>query len=311
MSEQAQIASTAARPAAPTRASRPGTARALLRAMRPKQWAKNVLVLAAPGAAGVLTEGPTLAKCAIAFVSFCLVSSATYLINDIGDVEADRRHPTKRNRPLAAGLISERLAWIAAGVLFVAGFGLAALVRFEFVGIVALYVAITLSYTAWLKHEPILDIAVVAAGFIVRAVAGGVAVDVPISRWFLIVTSFGALFIVAGKRHAEHLDLGPDPETRATLAEYSSAYLRYVYSVTSGVCMLGYCLWAFEQSDGAPGPWFELSIVPFVLFILRYALLIEEGHGEAPEDLVLGDRTLQVFGALWVIVYGIGVSLAH
>ena len=321
MPEQFQIASPPRAPAAADRAAdptaevpappRPSAPRVFLRALRPKQWAKNILVLAAPGAAGVLTEGSTPARIALAFVAFCLVSSATYLVNDIGDVEADRRHPTKRNRPIAAGLISVRSGWIAAALLMVAGLAIAASVRLELMGIVALYVVMTLSYTFWLKHEPILDIAVVASGFIVRAVAGGVAVDVPISRWFLIVTSFGSLFIVAGKRHAEHLDLGPDPQTRATLAEYSAAYLRYVYSVASGVCMLGYCLWAFEQSAGETGPWFELSIVPFVLFILRYALLIEEGHGEAPEELVLGDRTLLVFGAIWAVIYAIGVSLAH
>ena len=285
----------------------------LLRALRPKQWVKNVLVAAAPGAAGVLTQSDSLVKVAMAFVSFCLVSSATYLFNDVGDAEEDRRHPKKRHRPIASGEVSPRTAIACGVVLGLAGLGLAAVVRLEFLAVVAGYIAVTVAYTVWLKHMAVFDIAVVASGFIFRAVAGGVAVDVPISRWFLIVTSFGSLFIVAGKRYSEHVTMGVERETtRSTLAAYSRDYLRYVYTMASAVTLGGYFLWAFEQSshEGAI-PWFELSIGPVVLGILRYALLLEEGAGGAPEDIALGDRPLQVLGVIWLVLFGAGVTVAH
>jgi decaprenyl-phosphate phosphoribosyltransferase len=318
--KQFQIASSGAQeavdrpPTAPeASAPRPSVARGLLRALRPKQWIKNVLVAAAPGAAGVLTQGDSIGKVALAFVSFCMVSSATYLFNDVGDMEEDRRHPTKRNRPTAAGIVSPRLAVATGVVLGLGGFAIAFAIRPAFLAVVAGYFAVTVAYTIWLKHMAVFDIAVVASGFIFRAIAGGVAVDVPISRWFLIVTSFGSLFVVAGKRYSEHVTMGAEREaTRSTLAAYSRDYLRYVYTMASAVTLGGYFLWAFEQSshEGAI-PWFELSIGPVVLGILRYALLLEEGYGGAPEDIALHDRPIQVLGLIWLILFGAGVTVAH
>lgn len=308
--KQFQIASSGAQEAV---GEPPSAARGLLRALRPKQWVKNLLVAAAPGAAGVLTEADSLGKVALAFVAFCMVSSAGYLFNDVGDVEEDRRHPTKRERPIAAGVVSPRTAIVAGILLGLGGLGLALAVRPAFLAVVAGYIAVTVAYTVWLKHMAVFDIAVVASGFIFRAVGGGVAVDVPISRWFLIVTSFGSLFVVAGKRYSEHVTMGAERDaTRATLAAYSRDYLRYVYTMASAVTLTGYCLWAFEQSghEGAV-PWFELSIGPVVLGILRYALLLEEGYGGAPEDIALGDRPIQVLGVIWMILFGAGVTVAH
>jgi decaprenyl-phosphate phosphoribosyltransferase len=318
--KQFQIASSGAQeavdrpPTAPeASAPRPSVARGLLRALRPKQWIKNVLVAAAPGAAGVLTQSDSIGKVALAFVSFCMVSSATYLFNDVGDMEEDRRHPTKRNRPIAAGIVTPRLAVATGVVLGLGGFAIAFAIRPAFLAVVAGYFAVTVAYTIWLKHMAVFDIAVVASGFIFRAIAGGVAVDVPISRWFLIVTSFGSLFVVAGKRYSEHVTMGAEREaTRSTLAAYSRDYLRYVYTMASAVTLGGYFLWAFEQSshEGAI-PWFELSIGPVVLGILRYALLLDEGHGGAPEDIALHDRPIQVLGLIWLILFGAGVTVAH
>lgn len=283
--------------------------RALLRALRPKQWAKNVLVVAAPAAAGVLSHGDVVGKVALAFVSFCLVSSATYLLNDVRDLESDRLHPTKRHRPIAAAQLSVPFALVAATVLFVSGLVTAYLVRPEFLIVVGVYIAITATYTMWLKHIAVVDIVAIASGFILRAVAGGVAADVPLSRWFLIVASFGSLFVVSGKRHGEHIDLGDEgAEVRPTLGTYSRNYLQYVWTMTSGVTVAAYCLWAFEMAPKNEAvPLYELSIVPFVTFILRYAMLLEQGHGGAPEDVVLGDRTLLVLAAVWAAVFGAGV----
>ncbi|HEY1360095.1 MAG TPA: decaprenyl-phosphate phosphoribosyltransferase [Thermoleophilaceae bacterium] len=281
----------------------------LVRALRPKQWLKNVLVVAAPAAAGVLTQVDNLANVALAFVAFCLVSSGTYLLNDVRDLEADRAHPRKRERPIAAGIVPVRLS-VGLGVgLMAAGLAVAATVTVELVVVVLAYVALTTSYTLWLKHIEVVDIVAVASGFILRAVAGGAATGVPLSRWFIIVASFGSLFVVAGKRHGEHVDLGNGGSAvRPTLGAYPRDYLRYVWTMASGVTIAAYCLWAFSQAPpGSAVPLYELSIVPFVTFMLRYALLLEAGHGEAPEEVVLGDRVLLVLAVLWAVVFGAGV----
>jgi decaprenyl-phosphate phosphoribosyltransferase len=171
-------------------------------------------------------------------------------------------------------------------------------------------VAVTLSYAIWLKHEPVLDIAAVAAGFVFRAIAGGVATDVVLSDWFLIVAGAGSLFIVTGKRHAEQVELGSDSLAhRSTLGAYSTAYLSYVRAVASGVMITAYCLWAFESASATgDATWFRLSIVPLVIAVLRYALVIERGGGGAPEEVVLSDRVLQILGALWAITFLLGVA---
>jgi decaprenyl-phosphate phosphoribosyltransferase len=292
--------------AAPGRGS---TVLALIRLARPKQWIKNVLVVAAPGAAGVLTEPEAALDTAIAFVCFCLVASSTYYLNDALDAEADRVHPTKRSRPVASGAVSVRTAKVGAGVLAIAAIALSFVARPQLALVLLGYLALTVAYSTWLKHEAVLDLAAVAAGFVLRTIAGGVAVGVEISPWFLIVAGAGSFFMVTGKRHAELLELGDDAtDHRPALDMYSKAYLGYVRGVTSSIAILAYCLWAFEESDRVGDPtWFELSIVPFVLGIFRYALLLEQGRGGAPEDLVLSDRILLAIGAAWAAIFAIAV----
>jgi decaprenyl-phosphate phosphoribosyltransferase len=277
---------------------------------RPRQWAKNILVAAAPGAAGVLTHRDALADTAIAFVAFCLAASGTYFLNDALDVEADRLHPKKRYRPIAAGTISVTTGKVSAAVLIAAGIAVGfATGNWELPMVTAFYVAATTSYSIWLKHVPVIDITLLASGFVLRAIAGAVATGVPISDWFFIVTAFGSLFMVAGKRHAEFEEMGDERAGfRATLGEYSIAYLNYVRAVASGVTLVAYCLWAFEKTGNQAGPpWYELSIVPFVLAILRYALVVESGGGGAPEEVVMRDRPLQAMIVAWVVVFGIAI----
>ncbi|HZD66513.1 MAG TPA: decaprenyl-phosphate phosphoribosyltransferase [Acidimicrobiales bacterium] len=298
--------------AAPAAPRSPQTlSKGLLREARPKQWVKNVLVFAAPGAAGALTHLHPLLVTIGTFGVFCLAASGTYFVNDAMDVAADRSHPTKRYRPIAAGVVPLPLAWAVGLGLLLAGVGLSyALAGADLTIVVASYVAITLAYSAFLKHEAVLDLAAVAAGFLLRAIAGGVAVHVPLSDWFVIVASFGSLFMVAGKRYAEHRDLGEARSGhRATLATYSLGFLRYVRSLSSAVAIAAYCLWAFEKARPAGGAaiWFELSIAPFVLAILRYALLLDAGQGAAPEEVVLSDRTLQLLGVAWILLFAFGV----
>jgi decaprenyl-phosphate phosphoribosyltransferase len=283
---------------------------AVVRMIRPRQWLKNLLVFGAPAAAGQLTHRSALVYSLAAFVVFCFAASGTYCLNDVVDREADRRHPLKRNRPVASGQVSVPVAVVMGSVLLAAALvGSAAIGRPRLALVVAIYVGVTVTYSLWLKHEPILDLGAVAAGFVLRAIAGGVATRVPLSNWFLIVASFGSLFMVASKREAEVMLLGHEGEShRAVLGAYTANFLRHVRSVASGVAMTAYCLWAFEKAHGSSGAiWFELSIVPFVLGVLRYALLVDAGHGGAPEDVVLGDRTLQALAVCLAVLFAVGV----
>ena len=302
-------------PSPPSAPARPiGWVGAALRTARPRQWLKNVLVLAAPGAAGVLFHGHALYRTMGAFALFCLASAGTYFINDALDVEQDRLHPTKRLRPVAAGQIPVSSAAIAGAAMMASALGLSALLGVKFLlAMIAYLIVPGVGYSLWLKHEPVFDIAAVASGFIIRAIAGGLAASVPLSDWFLIVASFGSLFIVVGKRYAEQLGLGDEAaDHRATLGTYTVAYLRYVGAVSSAVAIAGYCLWAFEKASPnghvvTGAIWFQLSVAPFVLAILRYALVLESGAGGAPEDVVLGDRPIQVLAVLWVLSFALGV----
>jgi len=269
-----------------------------------------VLVVAAPGAAGVLLQGTPMLKTLIAFVCFCIAASGTYYWNDALDVQADRIHPKKRFRPIAAGEVPVLLAKQLGTVLLLASVALSFTASWHLAIVVAGYVAITFAYSQWLKHEPVLDLATVAAGFVLRAVAGGVACGVPISNWFLIVAAAGSLFVVTGKRTAEQLQLGDEASLhRRSLAQYSTEYLSYVRAVSSSIAVLAYCLWAFDASRRAGNPvWFQLAIIPFVLGVLRYALLLDRGEGGAPEELLLHDRVLLIIGFAWVVCFAIAVA---
>ena len=286
---------------------------AAVRLLRPRQWIKNLLVFAAPAAAGVLDQAAHLGRTTLVFVAFCLAASGTYCINDASDAEADRAHPRKRLRPVAAGEISVRAAVLLGLALLASGLAVAALAGgWATTAIVALYVGITTSYTIWLKHQAVIDIVVIASGFVVRAVAGIVGTDLPLSDWYLIVASFGSLFLVAGKRSTE-LNLGASAgEHRKSLVAYSSSFLLFVRAVSAGITLLAYCLWAFERADLADGgfPWFQLSIVPFTTVILRYALVHSMEEHAGPEDIVLGDRTLLVVAGVWAMTMAFGVYVA-
>jgi decaprenyl-phosphate phosphoribosyltransferase len=291
----------------PPRSSLP---RAMLATARPRQWAKNVLVFGAPATGGVLLERATFASTMAAFIAFCLVASGVYFVNDIVDEAYDREHPTKRLRPIAAGLISHRLGWTVGVALIAAGGAVGALgARPALLGILAGYVALSLAYTLVLRSIALLDIAAIAGGFLLRAVAGGVASDVPLSMWFLVVAGFGSLFLAAGKRHAEYVQLGEARGNyRPSLNEYSESYLRFIQYASSTVAMAAYAQWAFEGVAGG-NLWSELSIIPFVLGIFRYALLLDQGRGATPEDAVLTDVPLLFLGSSWVLMVAVGVYL--
>ena len=286
---------------------------ALLRAARPKQWLKNILVFAAPGAAGVLDQGHELALTVLTFVAFCFAASGTYIWNDLLDVEADRRHPTKCKRPIAAGELSVGAARVAGVVLPIISLVLAGLTgRWETVAVIGTYLVITIAYTVRLKHVAVVDLVTIAAGFVLRAAAGAAAVDVPMSRWFVLCITFGSLFIVIGKRYAELNELGDAAGTRSTLEVYSVGYLRILLAVSLSGVLISYCVWALDASEvaGADWPLYELSIVPMMMALFRYLLVLEEGDGAAPEEVFASDHVLQALGLCWAVIYGLAVYIA-
>lgn len=281
-------------------------ARGIVRTARPRQWVKNVLVVAGPLAAGTLFSAEPLRAVVLAFVAMCLAASSIYLLNDLLDVEADRAHPTKRNRPIAAGIVPGWLASATAALLIVLVLaGSAALGYLELTAVLATYLVLQLAYCVSLKHQPVVDIAVVSSGFLLRAVAGGAAAGVPLSPWFLLVAAFGSLFMVAGKRYSEvHLVGEGNAVTRPSLEMYSQTYLRFVWNIAASTAIVFYCLWAFGTKEPV-STMSQMSVIPFVLALLRYAVDIDKGAAGEPETIVLGDRVLQSLGILWLIFFAL------
>ena len=275
-------------------------ARVLLRACRPRQWVKNVLVLAAPIAGGVAFHPRALVEMAIAVIAFCVASSGIYLVNDAVDVEADRIHATKRRRPIASGDLSIRAAWTAAAVLLPAALLISALLNWQLLVVVAIYEAVQLLYCLGMKNEPVIELTSVASGFLLRAIAGGVATQVELSQWFLIAAGFGSLFMAAGKRYAEKTVVEETGVvTRPVLALYSATYLRFVWTLSAGVLVTTYSLWAFTLRQVSANEWGVISIVPFVMALLTYSVDVDSGVAGEPEEIVLRDRLLLVLGAIW------------
>jgi decaprenyl-phosphate phosphoribosyltransferase len=310
--------------------------------MRPRQWVKNLVVLAAPLAAGDLLTPRIGLHALIAVMAFCLASSAGYLINDVVDIESDREHPVKSRRPIASGRLAPGVAIGGAAALAVASL-LVALTCGEprLVLVVAIYLAATISYSLGAKQIEVIDLAIVSAGFVLRAIGGGVATGIPLSNWFLLVASFGSLFMVAGKRYSELVVRtagivesgatapdatvpgvsGPGVSGEATGADggaaggvradrYSASYLRFVWGISAGATIFAYAAWAFEpDTPHASMAWAQISAAPFVLALLRYAVDIDHGRAGAPEDIVLHDRVLQILGVAWLIAFSLAAGV--
>ncbi|WP_193045833.1 decaprenyl-phosphate phosphoribosyltransferase [Mycolicibacterium baixiangningiae] len=285
----------------------------IIKAIRPRQWVKNLLVLAAPLVAlgddrFTYDYRTVLIKVSIAFVAFCLAASTVYLVNDARDVEADRAHPTKRFRPIAAGVVPERLAYILAVVLGAASLLISWFVTPNLALVMAIYIAIQLAYCFGLKHQAVLDICIVSSGFLIRAIAGGVAAGVPLSQWFLLVMAFGSLFMAAGKRYAElQLAERTGAKIRKSLERYTTTYLRFVWTMSATAVVLCYGLWAFGRDDQGGTSWFVVSMIPFTIAILRYAVDVDGGMAGEPEEIALRDRVLQFLAVAWIGTVGAAV----
>jgi len=287
----------------------------LIKAIRPRQWVKNVLVFAAPVAAlgddrYAYDYREVLIRVLIAFAVFSLAASAVYLVNDARDVEADRQHPTKRYRPIAAGVVPEWLAYTVAALLGAASLAVSWLVTPNLALVMAIYLTIQLAYCFGLKHQPVIDICIVSSGFLIRAIAGGVAADVPLSQWFLLTMAFGSLFMAAGKRYAElQLAERTGAKIRKSLESYTSSYLRFVWTLSATSLVLCYGLWAFERDDSGGTSWFVVSMIPFTIAILRYAVDVDGGMAGEPEEIALKDRVLQLLAVAWIGTIGAAVFL--
>jgi len=271
-------------------------------------------VFLAPAAAGVLGRPATVLHVLGAFGVFCAASAGTYLVNDVVDAPADRQHPEKCHRPVASGDLPPTLAVAGgvvllvvsiAGALLLAGWGLTL--------IVGAYVIVTIAYTVRLKREPVIEMATVASCFVLRATAGGAAAHVPLSNWFLVVTCFGALFVVVGKRSAEQMALGATGDShRPVLASYSPSFLRSTLTLSAAVTLTAYFLWAFDGKgvaarSGTRLVWIQLTVVPIIVGVLHVLQVLDAGQGGAPEELALKDRLLQALGVLWLALFAIGI----
>ncbi len=282
--------------------------------MRPRQWVKNGLILVAPGAAGTLTHADVARHTAVALACFCAVSSGVYLVNDIRDLEADRQHPVKRHRALAAGQLGVGPATVAAVLLFLAAFA-APLLLWQPEGlylVLTLYVANALAYSFGVKRLAIIEMASVAGGFFLRAYAGAAASHIYVSTWFLVVISFGALFLVVGKRSSELQRVGAGI-TRKVLSQYTGEFLHSVLTLSATVVVTGYCLWAFDTSATGLSSAHHytvpvrLSVVPVVLAMLFIMRSAQAGDGAAPDELLYSDRTVQALVVVWAVLMGLGV----
>jgi 4-hydroxybenzoate polyprenyltransferase len=276
----------------------------MLVALRPRQWAKNVFVFAALVFAGRLSDTDSLLRVALAFVIFCLLSSAVYLVNDVRDREADRLHPQKRRRPIAAGEIPPELAVAVATVLAVGALGAAFKLSTSFGEVAAGYVGLNLAYSFGLKRVVILDVMIVATGFLLRALAGALVIDVAISRWLVMCTGLLALFLGFVKRRQEVAAMEGASHTRPILKEYSLPFLDQMISVVTGATVVAYSLYAFSPEVAQKLGTSHLGLtIPFVLFgIFRYLYLVHQrGIGENPTAVVLTDLPLILDVLLWAV----------
>lgn len=276
--------------------------RLIIKTMRPRQWPKNFFVLAGLIFDGQLSNFTSLSVTLLAFALFCLVSSLVYIINDLTDIKSDQLHPQKRNRPLASGQLSQKTAIIAALILIIITFPIAFSLNVNFGLIITGYFLLMLAYSFWLKDIPIIDVMIIAAGFVLRVAAGVVViVTTEFSPWLFVATTFLALFIALGKRRAE-IDLleGAADSHRQVLKGYSLELLDQLLTIVMASTLMTYCLYTFS-SPITPGNHVMMLTIPFVIYgLFRYLYLIRMEHiGGAPEEIVLTDLPMQIAVGLW------------
>lgn len=293
-------------------ASDMGLARGLLKTARPKQWVKNTLVFAGPVASGLLFEQGVIPRAILTFLGFTVMASGVYFLNDSRDVREDRAHPKKKYRPIAAGVVPVPLGYTLAVVFILVGLGLMAVVNTDVLAMGLIYIAINIGYSLGLKNVAVVDLLIVAGGFMLRALAGAFAVPSVPSVWFNLMALFGSLLLVSGKRSGERAEVGDDGATRKVQAKYTDSYLQFVREFSAAGLLMAYGLMAYQKSgvaDGAAEVALQISIVPFLATIMLLVQRMDSGGGSSPEDLVLHDRGVQIAGAIWAVCFMLGVYL--
>jgi 4-hydroxybenzoate polyprenyltransferase len=285
----------------------------LVRSLRPSQWTKNLIIFGGLLFGQRLFDVPSVLYASAAFVVFCALSGVVYLLNDVADREADRKHPLKRHRPIASGALSTTSALVAAGIIGAAALGAAFWLRFDFGLFAAAYVGLLAFYSGPLKHVVIIDVLTIAIGFVLRAAAGAVVIDVPISNWLLVVTILGALFLALSKRRHELVLLGDEATShRASLQEYSPYLLDQMISVVTASTLVAYAFYTINPETVEKFHTTHLGLtLPFLLYgIFRYLYLVhQKERGGSPAEMLLNDRPLLGCVALWalavaLIIYG-------
>ncbi len=287
----------------------------IIKACRPDQWTKNLLVFSAPLFAFQFANYQLWIKSLYAFLSFCLISSAVYLINDVVDAEADKKHPVKKFRPIASGLLSKKYALIFSFVLIFISFLIAKSIQILFLGLIAIYLIIQTIYSLKLKNQPLLDLQCIASGFLLRAISGGMAADLELSPWFLLSVWLISLFLAVEKRKAElKLVNNKNYMSRKVLRRYSLELLTRIETLVLNSAFITYSLWsAGPILNGAKTSWM-LATIPFVLTgILRYQLISDEFNSsnynqeninrspERPERLIFYDKGIRYIILFWFL----------
>lgn len=276
--------------------------KALLKTMRPKQWAKNVFLLAAVVFDRKLTNTDAMLHTLLGVIAFSLVASVVYITNDIADVEADREHPIKRKRPIAAGKLPIPVAWGAVVILLLVAFPVAYWLSPSFAFVTLFYLLLNLAYSKWIKHTALLDIIVLASFYVIRVAAGVALINVErFSPWIYIFTTFLALLMGTGKRRAELSEIADGPNAqRRVLDGYTLSFLDHLITLASGMTLITYSLYTFSAPN-LPENHIMMLTIPFLMYgIFRYQYLLQvQGTGSAPEEVVLSDRPLQIAIALW------------
>jgi 4-hydroxybenzoate polyprenyltransferase len=275
---------------------------ALLKTMRPRHWTKNAFIFAALVFDGKLFDLPDFLRTLAGFGLFCLISSAVYIFNDLFDLEADRQHPVKRDRPLASGKLAVPVAIAAGSILTLATLALGYWLAWQFDLVLLVYFAMILAYSKWLKHIPVLDVLVLATGFVLRVHAGTMLITVErFSPWMYVVMTLLALFLGFGKRRAELALLADDAANhRKVLDGYTLPLLDQFITIVSGMTIVAYSLYTFFRPE-APGGYALMLTIPFVVYaIFRYLYLIHvKDAGGEPEEILLSDRPFQISILLW------------
>ena len=280
--------------------------RMYLLCMRPLQWIKNLLVFAAPFTAGAFSDFGALTPLLYLFVMFCAASSTNYVLNDWLDKDYDSQHSQKKHRPIASGNIGYKSLLLILVFLISLQTLLSFFIPLQALLWVVAYLFVSIGYSLYFKKIAVVEMSLIAIGFMIRALAGAAAIKVEASSWFLIVIGFGALFLVGNKRLAE-LSYQNSSLTRGVLDKYSNSFLKMVIGSSMTVCLVGYTLWAFQYANGTPLT--KFSVIAFAVALMRYLWITERKNAEKPEVVLFTDRVLAALGLIFIALISIAIYL--